>query len=128
MDKELLFKYRVAEGEVVIPNVITVRVRGLTRAEAFKVQEMGAEEGEAYTMHLAMVDPKLTIEEIKRWQNNSPAYEIEPVTDKIKELSGSEISEKQAMNSFRDESGAGVRVFSSAETIYDSQRDAPANE
>lgn len=106
MDKdELIHKYRISEGEVQLPQG-TIRVRGLSRAEVFKVQEMNVQEGEAHTLHLAMLDPKISLDEAKEWQANSPAYEIEPVTDKINELSRVQLSNQAVMHSFHEGSGA----------------------
>ena len=121
MDKELLLKPRVPEGQVELP-VGTVTVRGLTRAEVFVVQKFGTtvELFERKMLALGMVDPQLTESEAGRWQAGSPAGEIEPIVDKIRELSGlADDSEKQAMATFRDEPGDGVRVLPGAEAVDD---------
>lgn len=66
-----------------------VKVRALTRAEALGFQgEQDASSAEAGLLAVALVEPKLTVEEIHQWQAVSPAGELAPVVDKILELSG----------------------------------------
>lgn len=89
VDKERLFKPRLPEADVDVEGLGTVRVRGLSRIEALSVQKAtGAEAMERKMLALAMVDPELTEAEVGRWQKASTAGEIEPVTDKVSELSG----------------------------------------
>jgi hypothetical protein len=89
-DKELLFKSRLGEADVEIPGVGTVRVRGLSRAEVMSIQNTaeGTEAIERKMLALALIDPKLTEEEVGKWQHASVAGELEPVTHKVTELSG----------------------------------------
>lgn len=117
MDKDLLFKPRLPEDDVEIPGVGTVRVRGLSRIEAMHVQAAkGPEATERRILALGLVDPKLTEAEAGRWQDASPAGELEPVTDRIAELSGMNPgSDRETYRTFRDEPGAGVRVLPGAE-------------
>ena len=131
-DKEQLLKPRLPEAEVELPGVGTVRVRGLSRGEVLNMQK--ATDIEARNMDgpryliierkmiaKAMVDPELSEDEVQNWQMNSPAGELEPVTKKIQELSGmSEAAEKEAVKTFRDDSGDGVRVLSGDEALDDS--------
>lgn len=98
MDKAQLLKVRVPEGEVEIPDVGTVRVRGLTREEAISARKatdsLDNIDGarvlvlERKMLALAMIDPALTEDEVAEWQRGSPAGELEPVVLKIQELSG----------------------------------------
>lgn len=96
-DKELLFKSTLPEGEVEIPGKGAVRVRGLTRGEVMRLRSQvksiadaikRTAELEAKTLAKAMVDPELTEAEVRQWQDASPAGEIEPVVQKVQELSG----------------------------------------
>lgn len=99
---ELTQKYRISEGEVHLPTG-TIRVRGLSRAEVFRVQEINSPaEADALTLNLGMVDPKISMQQARDWQSVSPAYEIELVTDKINDLSKPTLSNKDVMNSFRE--------------------------
>jgi hypothetical protein len=96
--KELLFKSRLAEDDVQIPGVGTVRVRALSRAEVLLVRKAtdlaGDVDGpralvlERKMVAAAMVHPPLTEAEVGRWQNASAAGELEPVTEAIQRLSG----------------------------------------
>lgn len=123
MDEDLkarLLKPRLPEGEVEL-GFGTVRVRGLSRGEVFMVQQLkGTELQERRTLALGMLDPTMTEAEVGQWQRSSPAGEIEPVTEKIRDLSGvGANSEKQAMQTFRDDSGDGVRVPAGDEAVDD---------
>lgn len=117
MDKELLFKSRLPEADVDIAGVGTVRVRGLSRVEAMHVQAAnGVEAVERRILALGLVDPELTEAEVGQWQKASIASELEPVAQKIAELSGIlPESAKEAVKSFRGESGDGVRILLSGE-------------
>lgn len=121
MDKDLLFKPRVPEDDVEIPGVGTVRVRGLTRAEAVMVSETkGAAATERKTLALGLVDPVLTEAEAGQWQKASTAGELQKVSLRIAELSGMmPDSAKDAVRNFRDESESGIRLLPSAETVDD---------
>lgn len=91
MDKDLLFKARLRERDVDIPDVGTVRVRALARGEVLAFQELGELEVQVYErklLALALVDPVLTEDEVRQWQEAAPAGELEPVTQAVVELSG----------------------------------------
>ena len=111
-DKELLFKPRLPEADVDVPGIGTVRVRGLTRTEAMSTtrgikSEADATERRALIerrmLAIGLVDPVLTEDEVRRWQDASPAGELEPVTDKINQLSGNTpTAEKEAYVEFEE--------------------------
>lgn len=109
------------EEDVEIPDVGTVRVRGLTRGEVFLVQKLqGTDAIERRILAIGMVDPQLTESEVRRWQQHSPAGEIEPVVDAIRRLSGlSDNASKESYKRIRDESDDGIRILSSGETEDD---------
>lgn len=90
MDKNALFKPRLAEADVEIEGVGTVRVRALNRGEVLLIQSLkvGRAAAEQRMLSFGMVDPALSEAEVVQWQQASPAGEIEPVSDKIAELSG----------------------------------------
>jgi hypothetical protein len=117
VDKEALFAPRLPEDDVEVPGVGTVRVRALTRLEAMKVQSAGSVEAtDRLLLSFGLVDPKLTEDEARRWQGASVATEIEPVSNRILELSGmAEGADKESYKSLRDGSEPGVRVLPSAE-------------
>ncbi len=115
MDKELLFKPRLNEADVEIPDVGTVRVRGLSRAEVLLVRKATDNEHvdgpralvlERKMLAAAMVDPPLTEAEVGRWQEASAAGELGPVVQKVQELSGmADDAPKEAYKSVRGGSG-----------------------
>lgn len=89
MDKEALFTPRLPEEDVEIPGLGTVRVRGLSRAEAMKIRDRSdVEAQERLMIALGMVDPKLTEAEVGKWAKAAPAGELQPVSEVIGRLSG----------------------------------------
>lgn len=129
MDKELLFTPRLSEESVEIPGVGTVRVRALSRGEALRAQSAkGVAAIERAMLALGMVDPALTEDEVKRWQEASPAGELEPITRVIQRLSGMEAgADKAAYKSDGHGSVAGVRDVRGAEAGDDGGRPAGAD-
>lgn len=112
--KERLLKLRVPEATVDIDGVGTVRVRGLTRGEAFALKKVssGDDDYERKLLVRALVDPEMTEDEVRRWQQNSPAGELEPVVAKVVELSGlGEGADKSVVADVPAEPGTGVRVL-----------------
>jgi hypothetical protein len=90
MDKETLLKPRLPERDVDIPDVGTVRVRGLSRAEALGIQALGDDTAavEHRILLLGLVDPKLTAEDVAEFYAAAPAGEIDPIVSAVVELSG----------------------------------------
>lgn len=86
------------EGEVEIPGKGTVRVRGLSRYEVMLMRK--ATDGvdsidgsralviEQAMLSMAMVEPPATKEEVAAWQKVAMAGELEPIVNKVQELSG----------------------------------------
>lgn len=102
--RDELFKARLTEETFNIEGVGEVRIRSLSRAEALSVKnmEMAYDALERKLISMAMVEPKLTEEDVAKWQDASPAGELEPVTTAILGLSGMATdSPKQAMRTFR---------------------------
>ncbi len=105
MDNDLkarLLKPRLPEADVDVPGVGVVRVRGLNRAEAMRVQSAnGTEATERRIVAFGMVDPPMTEAEVGQWQRAAPAGDLEAVSNKIAELSGMLAeSAKEAMKTF----------------------------
>lgn len=92
LDKSKLLAVRTAETrDVEVPGFGTVTVRGLTRAEALRVQTadgMAVGDMEAYLVATALVDPEMSLDEVKQWQAVSPVGELQPVSEAVQELSG----------------------------------------
>lgn len=114
--KERLLSRHIPEGDVelvVDGEVVTVRVRGLSRGEVFLVQTISDKEAnDRAIVARGMVDPPMNDADVKQWQRSSPAGEIELVVAKIQELSGlAEGADKSGLQGVRDEPGDGVRVL-----------------
>lgn len=107
MDKEALFKPRLPEGEVDAPGLGTVRVRGLSRAEVLESRTGNTLTTERRMLAFGMLDPALTEDEVKRWQEAALPAEIESVSRRIAELSGLlEASPRAAFRGTAPEQGA----------------------
>lgn len=120
-DKGALFTPRLPERDVDVPGVGSVRVRGMSRIEVMlcqKIDDIAARERRM--LAIGLVDPQLTDAEAGRWQDASPAGELEPVTNAIYELSGmGKGSSKSGVRGVRGRSGAGVRALPGGETEHD---------
>lgn len=114
IDKETLLKPRLAEREVEIPGLGSVRVRAMSRAEALGMRDLPPGDvvaAERYMLRHGLVEPALTPEEIEQWQQISPGKELDFVVDAIADLSGvKEDAPRKAYDQFRDDGpGDGVR-------------------
>lgn len=90
LSKEDLLRQRFGVSDYEIPDVGVVKVRALTRGEALQVVgvERDKRELEAQIVAWAMVDPKLTEAEVRTWMDNSPAGELQALTQFITKISG----------------------------------------
>ncbi|HKY76000.1 MAG TPA: hypothetical protein VJS45_07665 [Acidimicrobiia bacterium] len=88
IDREAFLKHRLGERTVELPGVGPVRVRGLSREEAFSLKkEPDPEAMERRLVEIAMVEPKLSAEDVAEWYAHAPAGEIDLVVNPIQELS-----------------------------------------
>lgn len=89
MDKAKLFERRIPEADVTIDDLGTFRIRGLTRGEAMAVADTpgGTAAKERLIVSLGCIDPVLSIQDVKRWQENSLPEELELLTTAIASLS-----------------------------------------
>lgn len=94
MDKKKLLKARPLEAEVDVPDVGTIKVRALTRADVLAIadaQRNADRLGDrAYFEQLmlasALVDPALTADEVAEWQAVAPSKVIGTVVDAVTSL------------------------------------------
>jgi hypothetical protein len=111
--EQLLGQGGPPEEDVEIPGVGTIRVRGLTRIEVLSVRKAAdnadSVDGprmlvlERKLLAAGLVEPTLTEDEVRTWQDHSPAGQIDRVAEKIQELSGlSEGSDKAAFQGVRE--------------------------
>jgi hypothetical protein len=75
-----------------IEGVGEIRFRGMSRTELVTAGEIAEEHGtlaaERFTLSKAMVDPPMTEDQVRAWQEGSPGTEINDVAMKINALSG----------------------------------------
>lgn len=105
LDVGALLAERFGVVDVELPGLGTVKVRPLTRSEALKLRgvELEVDEMERRLLSLAMVEPKMTEDQVRQWQDVSPAGELEPVAEAIIRISGMDkAAGKQAYADFRE--------------------------
>ena len=123
--KARLLKPRLPEAEIDVEGIGTIRVRGLSRAEVMGARAVKDGPGKALAIErkilsLALVDPEMTEAEVGQWQKASTAGEMEPVTEKVGELSGmTEDAAKDAYKEFEADPDAEFRVLPGAEAVDD---------
>ncbi|MDM4721157.1 hypothetical protein QTQ03_16690 [Micromonospora sp. WMMA1363] len=93
MDKDKLISPRIAEDDVEIPDVGTVRVRAVSRYSLLAAGKGVSEDKDPAVVErrmlvAALVDPPLTMAEAEQWQKSAPAGEIGHVLQRVRELSG----------------------------------------
>lgn len=91
IDKEVLLKARLPEGEVEVEGG-TIRVRALSRTEVMQFKTL-ADKGdhdavEHFILSKGVLEPALSDKELRTWRGVAVALEIEPVLNRILELSG----------------------------------------
>jgi hypothetical protein len=91
---ESLIKQRADSEDLLLPSGLLVLVRGLSRGEVFMLQKSRADGGikteqawEQRMVALAMIQPKLTEDQVMEWQQGPAGGDMEVLTDKIKDLS-----------------------------------------
>ena len=92
---------------------VSVRVRGLSRKEVLLMRHLQSkgildteEKWESEMLSRSLVSPTFTPKEILEWQALSPAGEMNPVSDKVRELSAlTDDADKSGVQAVREESG-----------------------
>jgi len=82
---------------------LVVRIRPLTRAEVLKInnQDLGLAEREQRYTSKALVEPRMTPDAVKRWQEHGHAGDMGELIDRIGTISGlTKGGEKAAARSF----------------------------
>ena len=131
VDKESLFASRLPQDDVEVPGIGTVRVRGLSRAEANAIQKLtGTEKFEQKILAYGMVDPALTEDEVARWLRAASYGELEPVVARIGELSGlmDDSAKKAVEELIAPDSSANFRDVPSSGTVDDGGSTPGGNE
>ena len=105
--EELTAPAEMPEDDVYLPvSGRWVRVRGLTRAEAHRMNKIdGAHETERFALARGLVAPKMNEAQVEAWLNAALAGDLNPAAEMIQTLSGmADDADKQAVRDF--ESGA----------------------
>lgn len=114
MDKARLLAVRLPEDDVEVPGVGTVRVRGITRDEMWKLRALDTSEPGSFERQLlafAMLDPVLTVEDVATWQRGARPGELAEVVDRVNDLSALEKdAAKSAYKEFESDPDAEFRA------------------
>jgi len=110
MDKDALLAKRLTTEELDVPDVGTIKIRALTRSEALQLgDKKNTVERERHILVCAMVDPEMTYQDVKAWQDNATPGELEVITTAIARLSGMlDTSAKEVTGRFPDDPEPGV--------------------
>jgi hypothetical protein len=94
MDKAALLAATLPHDDVDLPSGAgTVRVRGMTRAEAVRVSkriesgEFDQVDVEIAACAIGMVDPAMTEDDVRQWREVAAAADVQAVAQRISELS-----------------------------------------
>lgn len=111
---EALITQRADETDHTLPSGALVRVRGLSRGETYMMRKSKADGGikdeaawERRLVALALVQPKLTEEQVGEWQRGPAGGDMEDLTQKIQELSKlDDGADKSGVSGAGDEPGS----------------------
>ncbi len=112
--KDHLRRPRVEHGTVTLEDGSEVEIRPLSRKQAIEVHELtdkaGVGTSEALLLHLGMVDPAMSLEEVQEWMGlDGAAGDIQAISRGIGVISGLvEGAGKEAYKSAGGEPGPGV--------------------
>lgn len=92
LTREQILARKKGERTVELPDGSEVRIRALTRDEVLQADKMAEEDDHAgrddYIIATALVEPALTIEDVKAWGATAPAGDLVTITEAIAEESG----------------------------------------
>lgn len=89
IDKDSFLKPLLPEKDVDLPGLGTVRVRGLSRAEAVRLAEVKGDTPklECRILSYGLVDPVLTADELFDWYDRAPSGWVDLIVNAITALS-----------------------------------------
>lgn len=93
LDKSQLLERSFSVSEVEIPGVGTVKARGLTRGEVnvlMGMKDIDQNTFDRFVLSRALVEPKMTENDVKAWQDVALPNEIGNVIEAVMKLSGLE--------------------------------------
>lgn len=119
--RDAMLATRLPEDDMEIPGLGWFRVRGLSRLETLKMQALPAQhDRDAFIFACGLVQPAFTEAQARTLQASSPGAELEPLTERIAQLSGLvEGAEKAAFKEFEADPGSEFRPLPSGEAEPD---------
>lgn len=107
ISKEVFLKGHLPEDTIEVPEIGTIRIRALSRAEALASTELVAGEREAQVLAWGLADPAITKEEAQQWRETTMPGVVNAVAYEILVLSGmtesSAVVVRAAKTSFQEE-------------------------
>lgn len=89
LTREAILARKLGQEEVELSDGATVMVRGLTRAEAIEMGQLGTvAERDAWMVATGLVDPELSVDDVVAWFGQGAAGDADRIAKKITELSG----------------------------------------
>lgn len=106
-DKSILFEDHRETREVDVPPYGTFKIRAVSRAEALAIYgDKNPLTIEQALISAGCIDPVLSRNEVKKWQEVSQADALTPLIEAISDLSGlDEEVEKEAVERFPEKAG-----------------------
>lgn len=106
ISKEVFLKGHLPEDTIEVPEIGTVRIRALSRAEALSSTELPSGEREAQVLAWGIVDPAITVEEAQQWRESATPGIVNGLAYEILVLSGmtesSSVAVRVAKASFQE--------------------------
>lgn len=100
---------------VELEGIGTVYVRPLSSGEVYAINKAfdgNVSEITTHSIATAMVDPVMSVDEVRAWRAGAPAGEVEQVGDAIRDLSGlNPGARKERLKSVPSEPGNGIHVL-----------------
>jgi len=91
--------------EVEIPGVGTILIRTLRRNEVMMASDRKSKDIEPFLLSRAIVEPRMSISQVRTWLENAPSGMVQPLVDLVQELSGlTDKAGKESVERFPGES------------------------
>lgn len=100
-----LMAVRIMQEDVTLPSGVLVRVRGLNRLESAVINKRAKGDQaleEQLVVQLGLVEPEMTITEVKAWYRGAPASDVIAVAKAISDLTDGTRTAKEWTKSLPD--------------------------
>lgn len=88
VSKDAFLKGHLPELDVEVPEIGTIRIRGLSRSESLRSVDFESAEREAQVLAWGILEPPLTADEAQTWRDNVTPAVANAVIHEILMLSG----------------------------------------